>query len=176
MISTLVRTRRGLMLIGLAIVMLSLVLAVSAINVSSDLTHRQRTACDGTIPMPASAFVLSWSAVALAAMAMILAVVAATAVRAKTWSVVACASFAGAGILALLTAVLTGGRALGLIGVAALGAAVAAPSIGPRRGVSREDWAGFGILVAALLAVLFTVFVLHAIFQDAQPDASICFG
>lgn len=72
MIRTRTDARASLVVSSLAIVATSVALAILSANVGYGVTQRREATCDGRIPMPVSIFVLGWSAIVLALLALVL--------------------------------------------------------------------------------------------------------
>jgi hypothetical protein len=62
---------RARLAVGGLLTVASAVLAFLATRVSTDLTKQRHATCDGLLPMPTSAYVLGWSGVALAVVAVV---------------------------------------------------------------------------------------------------------
>jgi ABC-type xylose transport system permease subunit len=69
-----VRRADGLTAVGGVLAVAGVLLAVLATRVSTDLTRQRSSTCNGLLPMPASAYVLGWSAVAAGLVAVLLLV------------------------------------------------------------------------------------------------------
>ncbi|TCO52628.1 hypothetical protein [Actinocrispum wychmicini] len=71
--------------VGGVLTVAGIVLAVLATQVSTDLTKQRSSTCNGLLPMPTSAYVFGWTAVAAALVAVVLLVLGR---RAGAWWVI----------------------------------------------------------------------------------------
>jgi hypothetical protein len=69
---TTTRQSWGAVVAGGLLAVAAAVLAFLATQVSTDLTHQRSSTCNGLLPMPASAYILGWSGVAVGAVAVAL--------------------------------------------------------------------------------------------------------
>lgn len=162
-------------------VVTSVLLGLWAGRLSYGVVRERARTCDGLLAVSDSTFALAWAAVVVAAMAVIVAIRGRVLTRRPGHSTFLDAAFAllPIGLIALLAAVVTQVWLSGVIGAGALIAgAVPLLRAGHRtRGSSPTPAAGWlpsAVLIAALLAVLSTLFLLSAVYADAPTNAHQC--